>query len=93
MFLRLIGGRLVPSHFDFLPLGQKVRTLNLPTYAASVRSQAYGGIVMIDRDRLAMAERMRRTRARGELLKFLGQMVLCSFALVGFCAFIERAFA
>lgn len=48
---------------------------------------------MIDRDRLAMAERMRRTRARGELLKFIGQMVLCSFALVGFCTFVERVVA
>lgn len=45
---------------------------------------------MIDRDRLAMAERMRRTRARGELLKFMGQMVLFWFALVGFCVFVER---
>ena len=45
---------------------------------------------MIDRDRVAMAERLRRTRRRAELLSFFGHMILFWFALIGFCVFLER---
>lgn len=48
---------------------------------------------MIDPVRIAIAERLRRTKRRAEILRFFGNMILFWFALIGFCVFLERVSA